>query len=261
MSEPQDHYAVLGIADSASADEIRSAFRAAAKREHPDLFPMYAQKLRATVQMRRLLASYAVLRDPQQRAEYDRTRRAQAEVQHRARLDRHEPTMPLSRVTGDAEYSRWILAGWFACGAACATGLWYFDPPRSISGFLYLGAMSLVAGPIIVGLALLALIVPAGVVAIGFGEAFRDFRTSGRPQSTLRVLVDALGRLAGLAGTVWLLVKLFNWGVQFDLLYYVLLAFGGGCAGELAALVAYIAAGRSVARRASALVVADQSAG
>jgi len=62
-----DHYAVLGIAPSADPDQVREAFRALARRLHPDVNKAPdAEQSFATVN-----EAYSVLVDPQQRAEYD----------------------------------------------------------------------------------------------------------------------------------------------------------------------------------------------
>lgn len=70
MSEPQrDHYAVLGVSRTASADEIKSAFRKLASQHHPDKNP--GDPLSAA-RFKELNSSYQVLCDPQRRAMYDR---------------------------------------------------------------------------------------------------------------------------------------------------------------------------------------------
>jgi tetratricopeptide (TPR) repeat protein len=63
----QDYYTLLGINQSASSQDIKRAFRAKAKRLHPDIAGAAAEE-----QMRRLLAAYEVLSDQDQRSEYDR---------------------------------------------------------------------------------------------------------------------------------------------------------------------------------------------
>jgi curved DNA-binding protein CbpA len=66
-----DCYRVLGVPVSASLTEIEAAFRAAAKREHPDL---HEDAAAATVRMQRLNVARAWLTDPDRRARYDAAR-------------------------------------------------------------------------------------------------------------------------------------------------------------------------------------------
>ena len=65
----RDHYEVLGVARSATPEEIKSAFRKAAAKAHPDRNPDDTQ---AGERFKELNASYQVLSDPQRRAMYDR---------------------------------------------------------------------------------------------------------------------------------------------------------------------------------------------
>ena len=66
-----DYYAVLGIADDASADAIRRAFRALALRFHPDVGVGSS-----TAQFQRAREAYETLIDPDRRRRYDRQLRA-----------------------------------------------------------------------------------------------------------------------------------------------------------------------------------------
>jgi hypothetical protein len=61
-----DPYEVLGVRRTASATEIRAAYRAAARRLHPDTGG-------SADAMQRLNVAWQVLRDPGRRAEYDRS--------------------------------------------------------------------------------------------------------------------------------------------------------------------------------------------
>jgi DnaJ domain len=67
-----DPYAVLGLPSTATPDEITHAYRRQVKAHHPD-----TRTTRHTIpptdeQLRRVLAAYALLRDPERRARYDR---------------------------------------------------------------------------------------------------------------------------------------------------------------------------------------------
>lgn len=65
MASPT-HYEVLGVASSASVEEIRSAYRTAARRRHPDSGG-------SVDAMQRLNEAWHVLGDPGRRAVYDRS--------------------------------------------------------------------------------------------------------------------------------------------------------------------------------------------
>lgn len=67
---PQDYYGVLGVERTASADEIKRAFRRLAKEYHPDAHQ--GDKKEAERKFRRIAEAYEVLSDPQKRAQYDR---------------------------------------------------------------------------------------------------------------------------------------------------------------------------------------------
>ena len=69
MAEKRDYYEVLGINKGASDDDIKKAYRAAAKKYHPDLNPGKEAK-RGQVQ-REVNEAYDVLKDKEKRAKYD----------------------------------------------------------------------------------------------------------------------------------------------------------------------------------------------
>jgi curved DNA-binding protein CbpA len=68
MSTEIDHYAVLGIGRGASSDEIRGAYRRAARASHPDLHPADGT---AAERFKRVQVAYEVLGDPGRRVSYD----------------------------------------------------------------------------------------------------------------------------------------------------------------------------------------------
>lgn len=63
------YYEVLGVLPNASPDEIKLAYKRAAKRWHPDRHP--ADSINATARFQEIAAAYAVLGDAAKRAEYD----------------------------------------------------------------------------------------------------------------------------------------------------------------------------------------------
>jgi DnaJ-class molecular chaperone len=74
MADGFDPYAVLGVSASATLAEITHAYRQQLHAQHPDTRRTPAGAAPAAdEQLQRLLAAYAILRDPARRAAYDRT--------------------------------------------------------------------------------------------------------------------------------------------------------------------------------------------
>jgi len=65
----KDPYSVLGVARSASADEIKKAYRKLAKQHHPDLNPGNAE---AATLFKEISGAYDLLSDAEKRGRYDR---------------------------------------------------------------------------------------------------------------------------------------------------------------------------------------------
>ncbi len=70
----QNYYEILGVAKTASADEIKAAYRQMAKKYHPDLYTTKpeAEKKAAEEKFKEINHAYEVLSDDQKRAAYDR---------------------------------------------------------------------------------------------------------------------------------------------------------------------------------------------
>ncbi len=66
--EFRDYYAILGVSPSASAEEIKRAYRALVRKVHPDAMPEAGTALL----FRLVHEAYSVLSDPERRAAYDR---------------------------------------------------------------------------------------------------------------------------------------------------------------------------------------------
>ena len=65
----RDYYEVLGVAKTASEDEIKKAYRSLAKKYHPDMNPGDKE---AEVKFKEVNEAYAVLSDSEKRSKYDR---------------------------------------------------------------------------------------------------------------------------------------------------------------------------------------------
>lgn len=69
MADKRDYYEVLGVSKTASDDELKKAYRSAAKKYHPDLHP--GDKA-AEAKFKEANEAYEILSDPQKKAAYDR---------------------------------------------------------------------------------------------------------------------------------------------------------------------------------------------
>ena len=67
----KDYYEIIGVAENATADEIKKAYRKLARDYHPDL----NKDEGATERFKELGEAYEVLKDPAKREEYDQLRR------------------------------------------------------------------------------------------------------------------------------------------------------------------------------------------
>ncbi|MBO6169886.1 MAG: molecular chaperone DnaJ [Bacteroidales bacterium] len=73
MAEKRDYYDVLGLEKSASADDIKAAYRKAALKWHPDRWVSGtdAEKKTAEEKFKEASEAYSVLSDPDKKAKYD----------------------------------------------------------------------------------------------------------------------------------------------------------------------------------------------
>ena len=68
MAEERDYYKILGVDKSASADEIKKAYKKVAIKYHPDRNPGDKE---AEKKFKQAAEAYQVLSDPEKRARYD----------------------------------------------------------------------------------------------------------------------------------------------------------------------------------------------
>jgi len=66
----RDYYEVLGVSRTATAEEIKRAYRQLARKNHPDLKPA-SEKSQAAERFKEINEAYEVLGDPDKRAKYD----------------------------------------------------------------------------------------------------------------------------------------------------------------------------------------------
>src|SRR5688572_5342176 len=71
----KDYYQTLGVSEDADQDAIKKAYRALARRYHPDKNPGNPQ---AEETFKEISAAYSVLSDPQKRSQYDQMRKMAA---------------------------------------------------------------------------------------------------------------------------------------------------------------------------------------
>lgn len=68
MAQKRDYYEVLGVSKTASADEIKKAYRSLAKKYHPDMNPGDKE---AEAKFKEINEAYDVLSDTEKRSKYD----------------------------------------------------------------------------------------------------------------------------------------------------------------------------------------------
>ena len=66
----KDYYKILGVDQKATESDIKTAFRKAARKYHPDLH-IKSEKAEAEEKFKEINEAYAVLGDSEKRAQYD----------------------------------------------------------------------------------------------------------------------------------------------------------------------------------------------
>ncbi len=126
----RDYYAILGVERTASAEEIKSAYRERAKWLHPDRAGPGIDPER----FRLLSEAYAVLSDPLQRAAYE------AQLRARSKSDGQNGGAPRGRTrqrrrrpaTGGARWRVWRALAVLALAALLGLSLWLWQAQSRI---------------------------------------------------------------------------------------------------------------------------------
>jgi DnaJ-class molecular chaperone len=103
-SRQPDLYAILGVDPAATAEQITHAYRDLLRRNHPDTRPttpnIHDQAPTDDARLQQVIHAYALLRDPAQRARYDRGRRpsppTRPDQQHQTALPPGAPSLAMS---------------------------------------------------------------------------------------------------------------------------------------------------------------------
>ena len=131
-----DYYARLGVQPSASAEEIRRAYRQKAQETHPDRNP---DDPNAAERFQKVKEAYQVLRDPERRAQYDDVRAAEQRGPDGLTITQQAPA-------GCGGYLWRVFAGLVAVGLFFvleAAGVWAATDTWTI--VIAVGAVSLLA--------------------------------------------------------------------------------------------------------------------
>ena len=113
-SKLADHYAILGVSPAADPEVIRAAYRALARKYHPDLTASAC----TAEHMRALNAAYEVLSDTERRLRYDQKRQEEIESLLTRAARREAPQSTPSSTKSKASLPiGWqiIAAGLFIC--------------------------------------------------------------------------------------------------------------------------------------------------
>ncbi len=114
-----DHYATLGVARDADPEVVRAAYRALAKKYHPDTSPDKSSE--SSRRFRQISEAHSVLSDFAQRARYDESLENAARVQEASTRSSHQaypeakqnpPPMPAQRNSLEKIRNGVVVIGW-----------------------------------------------------------------------------------------------------------------------------------------------------
>lgn len=242
-----DPYIVLNIQRSATPEELRSAYRAAAMKAHPDRYTTYVQKIWATRQMQQINEAYSILRDPAKRRVYDNAH---------PNIDASVKTK--SAVLVDSDSFSWKECGtysllWILTSLTFVYFMARHDPPQTAGRWVSLLIISIYIAPVIWIVIGCAIAMPFAAIAIGFQDAFSEHYYVPQTKPT-RILWDVITRLLMLAIIIGCIVGAIRLGIVAELVYLLLLSLLGSVLGELVAMAGWFFRARKVVTETTALL-------
>ncbi|OGO79793.1 MAG: hypothetical protein A2Y21_12035 [Clostridiales bacterium GWC2_40_7] len=256
-SERKDLYSILGVKPEATQADLRAAYRSAAMRNHPDRFVSYAQILWATQRMQDINHAYSVLRDPAKRRAYNQAHPIPPVWKAKDKV-KAAPLQPSKKVSRDEKMFS-IIGGAVWLLAAASLAYFQADNPnsKSVGSWAFSFAWMLFVTPFLFITILFVIILPCVMVVAYFSKASSDKRFELDRTERHNIWRDLFIRIMLLCAVVSGLMLAFNWGINSDILYLILLAWMCGILGELAAMILWITRGRKVVAETYALLKVD----
>jgi len=200
-----DYYAALGVSPTANRDEIRAAYRRLARRHHPDVNPSYEDDVAATEYMRHLNAAYAILNDPQRRADYDRQRWTQSPP-------RQETSTRTGQTQSPPEDAAW--------GPQTGGGRWRAPKPRQViydqsmpgwleSFFAIEEHLKKRMQPVTTRVAILLPVIGLSALLIVIFWAYNDITSDPNVMSFLTCIINAFGGIWVIVGVLGVVLMFF----------------------------------------------------
>lgn len=166
-----DPYRILGVAPSASLQEIRTAYLAGARKFHPDLYLSYAQKIWATRKMQDLNVAYASILKGGRRS---------AEIKRTPTTPRNDATTKVPAQETDLhDDRRWNIGfgiAWAIFSVLFFLFITYQNQPEGVSGWIISGVLSVFVSPLIMIALAVALAMPIAAIVFPFLQSFSDKR-------------------------------------------------------------------------------------